>query len=141
MRTINYSESGLPQQGWYNVENGVQKCYNDRGKVQKKSYPEGQVVREYTAYSNSCPNTLTVVQPKNGVKGEFEIVEDVASKGFGQGKERRVLLKGIMNEHGDVIQISKNEKFLEGMVEHGKSYPNSARRVAKKCLKFFEHRI
>ena len=68
-------------------------------------------------------------------------MEDVVSKVSGQVKEKKVLLMGIMNEHGDVVQITKNEKFLEEMAEHGKSYPNSARRIAKKCLEIFKHRI
>ena len=112
MRTVNYSEYGLPQQGWYNVENGIQTFHNRNGALQRKAYPNGQIVREYTGYSSRVPNTLTVIQPKNGIKGNFEIIEDVASKGLDQGKERNVLLNGIMNEHGDVVQITKNEGLI-----------------------------
>ena len=87
IRTVNNCKYGLPLHGWYILENGVHTFNNSRGMVQKKAYPENSVVREYTAYSSRCPNTLYVVQPKNGVRGEFEILEGIAGKGFRQEKD------------------------------------------------------
>lgn len=145
MATINYNNIyGLPVTAHYHNDGGIRTMYDGKGREQFKAFLDDSIVRKYKNYGEHNGQervSLAVKQPKNGVEGEFVVLEELACKDSPRGVKNNFLLRGIMNEHGDVVQITKDEKFIEEMVSHGNTYPNSVRRIAKKCLKYFKGRI
>ena len=137
--------NGSSELGTLNLPNHLYFTKN-RSEIRKLN-GNGEISRTYINWQGNSEKYMQLIIPKNGRKGNFT-ADAYFPNNDSSWTRTRYLIKGIMDEHGNVVEMMKNLSsdghcnvipdivFIRDVLCNEGKYPATFIRVIKKCLSY-----
>ena len=120
---------------------------HDSGQSITKSVTESSIRRTYTKWQGHYGDDMSLTLPRPGKEGSFEADVFLQNRDGTWTRTRRTI-RGIMNEHGDILKLSEwgsdghghslTSSLIDDILVRSEKYPKPFVRFAKKCLAYMK---
>jgi len=137
--------NGSSELGTLNLPNHLYFTKN-RSEIRKLN-GNGEISRTYINWQGNSEKYMQLIIPQKGRRGEFT-ADAYFPNNDSSWTRTRYLIKGIMDEHGNVVKMMKNLssdghgnlipdiEFIRDVLCNEGKYPGTFIRVIKKCLNY-----